>query len=47
MDPVIIQNSVTSFMFICVIIVFATVFMRSRFFNEVYEHHPHWQRRLS
>jgi PAS domain S-box-containing protein len=40
MDSMIIQNSVTSFMFICVIIVFATVFMRSRFFNEVYDHHP-------
>lgn len=37
---VIIQNSVTSFMFLCVIIVFASVLMRSRFFNEVYEHHP-------
>lgn len=42
MDSMIIQNSVTSFMIICVIIVFATVFMRSRFFNEVYEHHPAW-----
>lgn len=40
MDPVIIQNSVTSFMIICVIIVFASVFMRSRFFSQVYEHHP-------
>jgi PAS domain S-box-containing protein len=40
MDSMIIQNSVTSFMIICVIIVFAQVFMRSRFFNEVYEGHP-------
>jgi PAS domain S-box-containing protein len=40
MDLAIIQISVTSFMIICVIIVFASVFMRSRFFNEVYEHHP-------
>ncbi|MCK9580194.1 MAG: PAS domain S-box protein [Methanoregula sp.] len=42
MDLMIIQNSVTSFMIICVIIVFAFVFMRSRFFNEVFEHHPAW-----
>ena len=40
MDPVIIQNSVTSFMLICVIIVFASVFIRSRFFTEIYEHRP-------
>jgi PAS domain S-box-containing protein len=39
MDPVI-QNSVTSFMIVCVIIVFAQVFMRSRFFSEVYDQHP-------
>jgi PAS domain S-box-containing protein len=40
MDAAIIQNSVTSFMFICVIIVFALVFMRSRFFSAVYEQRP-------
>ncbi|NMB79884.1 MAG: hypothetical protein GYA23_12410 [Methanomicrobiales archaeon] len=40
MDPALIQNSVTSFMIICVIIVFAMVFMRSRFFTEVYEQKP-------
>ena len=37
MDSAIIQNSITSFMIICVIIVFALVFMRSRWFTEVYE----------
>lgn len=46
MDPVIIQHSVTSFMILCVIIVFASVFMRSRFFDEVYEHHPTWTTRI-
>jgi PAS domain S-box-containing protein len=40
MDPMLIQSSITSFMIICVIIVFASVFMRSRFFTEVYEDHP-------
>jgi len=38
----IIQNSVTSFMIICVIIVFALVFVRSRFFAEIDEHRPGW-----
>ena len=40
MDLMIIQSSVTLFEILCVIIVFASIFMRSRFFNEVFEHHP-------
>lgn len=42
MDPMIIQHSITSFMFICVIIVFASVFARSRFFTEIFELRPRW-----
>lgn len=42
MDSGIIQNSITSFMIICVIIVFAQVFMRSRWFSEVYDGNPKW-----
>ncbi|MFA4876232.1 MAG: PAS domain S-box protein [Methanoregula sp.] len=42
MDLMILQTSVTLFEILCVIIVFATLFMRSRFFNEVFEHHPAW-----
>ncbi|MDD1685876.1 PAS domain S-box protein [Methanoregula sp.] len=42
MELTIIQYSVTLFEIICVIIVFASIFMRSRFFNEVIEHHPAW-----
>ncbi|MHB8163184.1 MAG: PAS domain S-box protein [Methanoregula sp.] len=42
MDLTIIQSSVTLFEILCVIIVFASIFMRSRFFNEVFEHHPAW-----
>jgi PAS domain S-box-containing protein len=40
MELTIIQSSVTLFEILCVIIVFASVFMRSRFFNEIYENHP-------
>ena len=40
MVATLVQNSVTSFMLICVIIVFAQVFIRSRFFTQVYERHP-------
>lgn len=40
MMDTLVQNCVTSFMFICVIIVFAQVFIRSRFFGQVYERHP-------
>jgi len=42
MELTFIQSSVTLFEIVCVIIVFATVFMRSRFFNEVFEHRPAW-----
>ena len=40
MDSMIIQESVTLFEVLCVIIVFAFIFMRSRFFKEVYERRP-------
>jgi PAS domain S-box-containing protein len=40
MDLTIIQSSVTLFMILCVIIVFASIFMRSRFFKEIFEGHP-------
>ncbi|MHB8164693.1 MAG: PAS domain S-box protein [Methanoregula sp.] len=40
MDSMIIQDSVTLFEILCVIIVFASIFMRSRFFQEVYEKQP-------
>ncbi|MFA4826553.1 MAG: PAS domain S-box protein [Methanoregula sp.] len=46
MELTIIQSSVTLFEILCVIIVFATVFMRSRFFNEVFEHNPTWTTRI-
>jgi PAS domain S-box-containing protein len=42
MELTVIQSSVTLFEILCVIIVFASIFMRSRFFNEIYEHHPAW-----
>jgi PAS domain S-box-containing protein len=42
MDLMIIQSSVTLFEILCVIVVFASLFMRSRFFNEVFEQHPKW-----
>jgi len=42
MDLMIIQSSVTLFEILCVIIVFASLFMRSRFFHEVFERHPKW-----
>lgn len=42
MELTIIQSSVTLFEILCVIIVFASIFMRSRFFNEIFEHHPTW-----
>lgn len=42
MDMLIIQSSVTLFEILCVIIVFASIFMRSRFFHEVFEHRPTW-----
>ncbi len=42
MELTIIQSSVTLFEILCVIIVFASIFMRSRFFNEIYEDHPKW-----
>jgi PAS domain S-box-containing protein len=40
MDLTIIQSSVTLFQILCVIIVFASVFMRSRFFREIVEERP-------
>ncbi|MDP3395148.1 MAG: PAS domain S-box protein [Methanoregula sp.] len=42
MELTIIQSSVTLFEILCVIIVFASIFMRSRFFIEIYENHPKW-----
>ncbi|MFA4859277.1 LytS/YhcK type 5TM receptor domain-containing protein [Methanoregula sp.] len=42
MELTVIQSSVTLFEILCVIIVFASIFMRSRFFNEVFEKHPAW-----
>ena len=42
MDQMIIQSSVTLFEILCVIVVFASLFIRSRFFNEVFEHRPTW-----
>lgn len=38
MDSIIIQHSVTLFEILCVIIVFATFFMSSRYFQEVFDH---------
>jgi len=42
MDKMIIQSSITLFEILCVIIVFATLFMRSRFFVEVFENRARW-----
>ncbi|PKL70052.1 MAG: hypothetical protein CVV30_01385 [Methanomicrobiales archaeon HGW-Methanomicrobiales-1] len=42
MDSMIIQDSVTLFEILCVIIVFAFIFLRSRFFPEVYKKRPAW-----
>ncbi len=42
MDQMIIQSSITLFEILCVIIVFATLFMRSRFFIEVFENRAGW-----
>lgn len=42
MELTTIQSSVTLFEILCVIIVFASLFMRSRYFNEVFERHPAW-----
>lgn len=38
----IIQSSVILFEILCVIIVFASIFMQSRFFTEVFEHRTAW-----
>jgi len=46
MELTIIQSSVTLFEILCVIIVFASVFMRSRFFHEVFERRPAWTTRI-
>jgi len=46
MELTIIKSSVTLFEILCVIIVFASIFMRSRFFNEIYEDHPKWTTRI-
>jgi len=46
MDLMIIQSSVTLFEILCVIVLFASLFMRSRFFNEVFEQHPTWATRI-
>ncbi len=42
MDSMIIQDSVTLFEILCVIIVFASIFMRSRFFHEDDKKKPSW-----
>ena len=42
MELTIIQSSVTLFEILCVIIVFASIFMRSRFFHEIFERNPSW-----
>jgi PAS domain S-box-containing protein len=42
MDQMFIQSSITLFEILCVIIVFASLLLRSRFFNEVFVHHPTW-----
>lgn len=46
MDWMILQSSVTLFEILCVIIVFASIFMTSRFFNEVYEYRTSWSTRI-
>jgi len=46
MDKMIIQSSITLFEILCVIIVFATLFMRSRFFVEVFENRARWSTQL-
>lgn len=42
----IIQSSVTLFEILCVIIVFASIFMQSRFFSEIFEHRTSWSTSL-
>lgn len=46
MDTTILQSSVTLFEILCVIIVFASIFMRSRFFDEIFEHRTVWTTRI-
>jgi len=46
MDQMIIQSSITLFEILCVIIVFATLFMRSRFFTEIFENRARWSTQL-
>lgn len=42
MEPLVIQGSITLFEILCVIIVFAFLFMRSRFFSQVFEQRARW-----
>jgi len=46
MDQMIIRSSITLFEILCVIIVFATLFMRSRFFTEIFENRARWSTQL-
>jgi hypothetical protein len=46
MDTTIIRHSVTLFEIVCVIVVFAFLFVKSRFFTEVYEHRAPWTTRV-
>jgi PAS domain S-box-containing protein len=46
MDPMIVQHLVTLFEILCAIIVFAILFMRSRFFSEVSENRASWGTRI-
>ncbi len=46
MDLTVFQSSLTLFEILCVIIVFASILLRSRFFREVAEDHPSWTTRI-
>ena len=46
METNILQSLITLFQMICVIIVFAYLFTRSRYFLEVLEHHPRLSTRV-
>lgn len=46
MDLTVFQSSLTLFEILCVIIVFASIFLRSRFFREVAADHPSWTTRI-
>jgi PAS domain S-box-containing protein len=46
MDTTIIQHTINLFEIVCVIIVFAFLFVKSRFFTEVYDQNPAWTTRV-